>query len=338
MKVVVSNCTLTARIVPMMSERWLIIGGAGYVGAHIADLFVANGKQVFVIDSLAGGSNNRVSHLKKKYGPSLTFIPADIRDKKKMRDLITEINPNGIILTAALKSVSESFEKKEEYMAVNYHAVSHVIEIALEVKVKKLFFSSSAAVYGSLQQEIPVCEGDMTNPISPYGQSKLDAEKLVSSYLEAPENNGTSFRYFNVVGAERKELSDNSMSNLIPIVFNKINREEPIVIYGKDHPTRDGTCVRDYIDVRDIARAHLMSANCESKLPFVMNLGSERGVTVLELVTEVFRKMNKDLVVEFSEPRNGDPSQLVSNSGLIRKQLGFACHYAITDSIDSLLW
>jgi UDP-glucose 4-epimerase len=332
-----SKWFLKVRIVSMVIERWLIIGGAGYIGAHIADLFLSNNKEVFIVDSLIGGSTNRISYLRKIHGTSLTFIQADIRDKQKMREIVTKVLPTGVILTAALKSVDESFKKSDEYFEVNHHAVSDLIEIVSENNIKKLFFSSSAAVYGSPQKETSVRERDTTKPISPYGQSKLLAECLVQSYLELPENNGTCFRYFNVVGTRIKELADNSMSNLIPIVFNKIRNQEDIKIFGKNYQTKDGTCVRDYIDVRDIARAHLISANCDSKLPYVMNLGSERGVTVLEIVSEICRVMKIDLEVEFCDPREGDPPQLVSNSELISKELGFSCEYTITDSIESLL-
>jgi len=321
----------------MRQESWLIIGGAGYVGAHIADLFLTNNKKVVIADSLVNGSQSRITYLNQRHDYSIPFFKSDIRDAASMYNLITEIQPTGIILTAALKSVSESFDKPDEYMNVNHISVSHIISAAVANNVSKIFFSSSAAVYGSPNQVTPLQESDSTNPISPYGLSKLKAEKEIQKFLNLPGKNGACFRYFNVVGTAQKELADYSGSNLVPIVLNQIKNKKKTVIYGRDYPTEDGTCIRDYIDVRDIAAAHLISANHDSKLPSVMNLGSENGKSVLEVVKQVYVSHGLEMQIEFRERRFGDPTQIVSDSRLIKKELGHTNNFSIEESIESLV-
>lgn len=320
----------------MAQESWLIIGGAGYVGAHIGDCFLDNEKTIVIVDSFRNGLKSRIDYLSGKYKTSIPFIECDIREREKLDRVIFDLKPTGIIHTAALKSVSDSFKNQEEYVAVNVSATSHIIEAAIKYDIQKFFFSSSAAVYGSPIHLNPVDEKDSTEPISPYGLSKLQAEKIVDRFAKMEGRIGTSLRYFNVVGTAHQNMEDNSSSNLIPIVISQIKSHTKPKIFGTNYPTKDGTCVRDYIDVRDIAYAHLLAVNTDSELPRVMNVGSGIGVSVNEVLKLIYSANKLEVDAEVCERRNGDPAQLVSNSNLIHKTLGFIPKFGLQKSIEGL--
>jgi UDP-glucose 4-epimerase len=179
----------------------------------------------------------------------------------KKENAIREHKIDGIVHTAALKAVGESMEKPDEYFEVNLTATNELIDIAKRNNVKKFIFSSTAAVYGSPDSMDPCKEDGPKAPISPYGDSKYQAESKVTAFINTPGNHGTSLRFFNVVGTAAPELLDNSVENLVPIVLGKLNKGAAPEIFGTDYPTKDGTCIRDYVDVRDIARAHLAAAD-----------------------------------------------------------------------------
>ena len=255
----------------MTQEIWLLTGGAGYIGAHIADEFIRAGKTVVIYDSLYQGLEHRIQYLRTKHNIDIPLIKADIRDYNELEGVIRTYKIDGIVHTAALKAVGESMEKPDEYFEVNLHATTKMLELVSRHNIKNFIFSSTAAVYGAPDHSNPIKEDDPKNPISPYGASKLAAEGEVNKFLAIPGNHGTSLRFFNVVGTAAPELMDNSVENLVPIVINKLKAGQPPVIYGTDYPTLDGTCVRDYVDVRDIARAHLAAADAQGKIPTVMN-------------------------------------------------------------------
>jgi UDP-glucose 4-epimerase len=247
------------------TQTWLLTGGAGYIGSHVADEFLASGKDVVIYDSLYQGLESRIEYLRKKYKKEIPLIIADIRDTSKFNEVLATYKPYGIVHTAALKAVGESMEKPDEYFEVNLHATTKMLALAAQHNIHYFIFSSTAAVYGAPDHSNPIKEDDPKNPISPYGASKLAAESEVNKFLTTPGNHGTSLRFFNVVGTAAPELIDNSVENLVPIVINKLKAGQPPVIYGTDYPTPDGTCVRDYVDVRDIARAHLAAADFEGR-------------------------------------------------------------------------
>ena len=318
-------------------QKWLITGGAGYIGAHVADAFLADGKDVVIYDSLYQGLESRIDYLRKKHGKEIPLIVADIRDTVKFEEVLAEYAPHGIIHTAALKAVGESMEKPDEYFEVNFNATSKILELLTKHEIKNFIFSSTAAVYGSPDQSNPIKEDDPKNPISPYGASKLAAEEKVDEFLAMPSNHGTSLRFFNVVGAAAPELIDNSFENLVPIVINKLKAGEAPVIYGTDYPTPDGTCIRDYVDVRDVAVAHLLSANAGKDLPLVMNVGTGKGASVrevIELIGATFGQENLQLIA--SERRAGDSGFLCAEVTLIKGALGFRAGHALSDSAGSL--
>lgn len=321
----------------MSKQKWLITGGAGYIGIHIADLFIEAGKDVVLLDSLYQGLESRVDYIRSKHGIEIPLEVIDIRDYAKVDALIAAGNFTGIIHTAALKAVGESMEKPDEYQEVNYTATVELLESAKRHGVKRFIFSSTAAVYGSPDSMDPCREDGPTAPISPYGSSKLLAEGKVTDFISIPGNHGSSLRFFNVVGSSNKALLDNSVENLVPIVINKIKAGQAPVIYGHDYPTTDGTCVRDYVDVRDIAAAHLAAADATQALPATMNIGTGNGASVREIVKFVIDGMGRSDVRPIdADRRAGDPAFLCADVSLAKSAMGFTSQYSLKASIESL--
>jgi UDP-glucose 4-epimerase len=180
----------------MQRETWLLTGGAGYIGTHIADEFIRAGKSVVIYDSLYQGLESRIVYLRTHHGVEIPFIKADIRDYNEIENVIRTHKIDGIVHTAALKAVGESMEKSDEYFQVNLEATNELIEIAKRNGVKKFIFSSTAAVYGSPDSMDPCREDGPTAPISPYGSSKLMAENKVTEFISIPGNHGSSLRFF----------------------------------------------------------------------------------------------------------------------------------------------
>ena len=318
-------------------QTWLITGGAGYIGAHIADEFLANGKEVIVYDSLYQGLESRVNFLCKKYKKNIPLIVADIRDTRTLRHTIKQYEPQGIVHTAALKAVGESMENPDQYFEVNFQATATLLKIISAYRIKNFIFSSTAAVYGASHHTELISEGDTKRPISPYGASKLAAEEEVKKFLALPGNRGTSLRFFNVIGTGAPELSDNSIENLVPIVINKLRDGQPPVIYGTDYSTADGTCVRDYIDVRDIARAHRLTGDSFSTLPDALNVGTGRGKSVREVIKLVSTSAGfTDVQAIESDRRPGDSAFLCADVSLIKKAIGFSSKFPFEISVQSL--
>jgi UDP-glucose 4-epimerase len=318
-------------------QKWLITGGAGYIGTHIADLFIESGKDVVLLDSLYQGLESRVAYLRAKHGIYIPLEVIDVRDYAKVDALIAAGGFTGIVHTAALKAVGESMEKPDEYLDVNYTATVELLEIAKRHGVKRFIFSSTAAVYGSPDTMVPCREDGPTAPISPYGSSKLLAEAKVTEFISTPGNHGSSLRFFNVVGSANKALLDNSVENLVPIVINRVKSGQAPVINGHDYPTVDGTCVRDYVDVRDIAAAHLAAADGTTALPPTINIGTGNGASVREIVKFVLDSMGRSDVTPIdTDRRAGDPAFLCADVSLARTAMGFTSRYSLKESVESL--
>jgi UDP-glucose 4-epimerase len=320
-------------------QVWLITGGAGYIGSHIADEFIRAGKSILIYDSLYQGLQSRIKFLEDKHQVEIPFIEADILDYKRLDKTIKKHNVGGIVHTAGLKAVSESMKKASQYFEVNLYATIELLNLAEINGVRNFIFSSTAAVYGS-PDSMELCkENGPVAPISPYGDSKYQAEAYVEKFVCKPENRGTSLRFFNVIGSGGSpELLDNSIENLIPIVMNKMKSGELPMIYGIDYPTFDGTCIRDYVDVRDVAKAHLVAADSTNVLPTKINIGTGRGVSVRQIIDQVLLRLNKTNtpIIETGR-RAGDPAFLCADVKLAKTALNFEALYSLEESIKSIL-
>jgi UDP-glucose 4-epimerase len=316
----------------------MVTGGAGYVGSHITEALVRAGMSVVVYDSLANGLESRIDFLRGKYDCDIPMVIADIQSLSKIEDAFREFKPYGVIHTAALKSVSESIRLPEKYMEVNFKGTQNILDAMSKLDIRNIIFSSTAAVYGLPQSQEMIREIDDTSPISPYGISKLLGENAVGKFLSVSKNRGTSLRFFNVVGRGSIELTDNSKDNLVPILLNRLSNNQPIEIFGTDYKTPDGTCVRDYVDVRDVASAHLSVALNLDRVPEAINIGTGKGVSVREMV-ELLIKMSEKSEISVIDRgrRTGDPDFICASTHLAQNVLNFNCEYSLPDSIRTVL-
>lgn len=303
----------------------------------MADEFLANGKDVVIYDSLYRGLESRIEFLQKKHHREIPLVVADIRDADAFDIALQTYKPTGIIHTAALKSVGESMDKSDQYYEVNCQATKKILELTQKHMIKNFIFSSTAAVYGTPNHSNPIKEDEPKKPISPYGASKLAAESAVADFLQLPDSHGTSLRFFNVVGTAAPELLDNSIENLVPIVINSLKANKSPVIFGTDYSTLDGTCIRDYVDVRDIARSHLAAADSAARLPLAMNVGTGRGASVREVIDLVCGAAGRHGVVAAeADRRAGDSASLCADISLIKSAIGFIAKYSLEASTRSL--
>lgn len=311
--------------------KWLITGGAGYIGSHVTQAIVDSGDSAVVFDSLISGTADRVNE----------FAPVeigDIHDLDKVKTILIKYKIDGIIHLAAKKSVEESMRIPKEYEYVNYLGTQNLLNAAKDCGVGAFLFSSSAAVYGN-PNSMFVDEQSPTLPISPYGKTKLSAEKAVEAFVEGGILRASSLRYFNVAGAGSKKMSDTSKSNLIPIVLDAIARNQQPQIFGNEYPTKDGTCIRDYVHVQDVANAHVVigKALFTHELPRCFNIGTGIGYSVQEVMEALIRESNSNLQPAIVGARTGDPASLVANVSLVKKALNFTAKRNLIDIVRSTI-
>jgi UDP-glucose 4-epimerase len=306
--------------------KWLITGGAGYIGSHVMHELLERDEQVVILDSMVKGRRSRIPKDVKLY-------ENDLRDNETLSKILALEKFDGVFHLAALKSVPESFLQEDLYFEVNTNATISLFDLAEKFRIRKMIFSSTAAVYsasgGSLKSET-----DLPEPTNPYGKSKLTAENSFSKYLTNGIFEGTSLRYFNVIGSSGGEFKDTDGDNLVPKVITQIKKNVRPTIYGSDYKTSDGTCVRDYVDVRDIARAHVQSA-LASNLPNCINIGTGKGNTVLEVVKLICESLEVPCVPEYMQRRNGDVESIVADISLASEFLSYSPKYSLRDSILS---
>jgi UDP-glucose 4-epimerase len=295
---------------------WLITGGAGYIGSHVVHHFFNAGLEIVVFDNESTGVRERVSG-------KATFINGDIRDINALRDVFSSIQIEGVVHLAALKSVAESILKPDLYFDVNVNGTRNLMKIAAENRIERLLFSSSAAVYGNSKSGI-VSEGSELTPLSPYGHTKLIGEQIVMDFSRSTGAKTSSLRYFNVAGSESQLLADQSVSNLIPIVIDQIRKKNTPQIFGMDYQTPDGSCVRDYIHVSDVALAHYLVAMKLSDLDFpnILNIGTGLGISVKEVVVKCLEIMQSKQGFSIENRRVGDPASLSADVTLFQKTFG----------------
>ncbi|MDP3035858.1 MAG: UDP-glucose 4-epimerase GalE [Methanobacteriaceae archaeon] len=313
----------------------LIVGGAGYIGSHVNKVLHENGEETLVLDNLSYGHEEFV-----KWGE---FVKGDLSDTELLKNIFKKYSIEVVMHFAAFTCVGESVEDPQKYYMNNLKNTLNLLAVMKEFKVNKFIFSSTCAVYGE-PEKLPLSEDHPLNPMSPYGSSKLMVEKILEDYSQAYDLRYVSLRYFNAAGADpSSEIGEwhNPETHLIPIILDAASgRRESVSIYGTDYPTPDGTCIRDYIHVLDLAQAHykaLKYLNNENKSQ-VFNLGNGNGFSVKEVIqTGQIVTGNQIKVIE-DEPRPGDPPILVGSSEKARELLGWNPQWTNLQDIISTAW
>ncbi|WP_069812326.1 UDP-glucose 4-epimerase GalE [Streptomyces sp. TP-A0874] len=312
---------------------WLITGGAGYIGAHVARSMAEAGEGVVVLDDLSTGIPERLP-------PSLPLVSGSTLDRPLLDRVLSEHSVTGVVHLAAKKQVGESVEQPLRYYRENLYGLTVLLDAVVAAGVRRFVFSSSAAVYGMPDVDL-VSEDTPCVPMSPYGETKLAGEWLVRAAGRAHGLATVCLRYFNVAGAARPELFDTGVSNIIPMFFDRITRGVAPQIFGDDYPTPDGTCIRDYIHVADLATAHLAAARhlaAPGRGPgdLTVNAGTGRGVSVREvadLVAEATGRTGPP--PEVVGRRAGDPARVVASARLIGEELGWTARKDVRAMVES---
>lgn len=303
----------------------LVCGGAGYIGSHTVYKLIEQGKDVVIIDNLQSGHMGAVH-------PKAKFYKGDIRDAAILDKIFTENKIQSIVHFAANSLVGESMIKPLLYFNNNVYGMQILLESMVKHDIKNIVFSSTAAVYGE-PKKIPILEDDETNPTNTYGETKLTMEKMMKWCNKAYGINYVALRYFNAAGS----LGDgtigedhNPESHLIPLILQvPLGKREAITVFGSDYPTPDGTCLRDYIHVLDLADAHIKAVEYleSGKGSNVFNLGNGVGFSVKEMIVAAEEATGQDIKVVIGERRAGDPAQLIASSDKARQLLGWVPQY-----------
>ncbi|WP_152191533.1 UDP-glucose 4-epimerase GalE [Georgenia satyanarayanai] len=308
----------------------MVTGGAGYIGAHVVRLLLERGEDVVVVDDLSTGRADRVGEA--------TLVELDVAagDAQQRLELVmSEREVDGVIHFAARKQVGESVQRPAWYYQQNVTGLANVLAAMETVGARRLIFSSSAAVYGMPDVEV-VTEDTAPQPINPYGETKLVGEWLIADAERAWGLRSASLRYFNVAGAGWPDLGDPAVLNLVPMVLDRLAEGRRPTIFGDDYPTPDGTCVRDYIHVLDLAHAHLAALDQlgqgEERL---FNVGTGQGASVAEVIAAIGRASGLDVTADVAERRAGDPPRLVASADRIGAVLGWKARHGLDDIIAS---
>ena len=311
----------------------LITGGAGYIGGTVSRLLLEAGNDVTVYDNLCHSKRSAVA-------PGVEFVEGDVGDGELLQRTLKSGRFDGVMHFAALIEAGESMQRPEIYFRNNTASTLTLLESMLSTGHDRLVFSSTAACYGE-PESIPILEDAKLQPTNPYGESKLLVEQMLGWFNRIHNLRYASLRYFNVAGAiEGYGEAHEPESHLIPLILDvALGRRASIKIFGQDYPTKDGTCVRDYIHVRDLAQAHLLALGAlNEKSKLIYNIGNGQGFTVLEVIDAVRRVTGKTIAVEECERRAGDPAVLVASSEKIKRELGWKPQFAELDAIVASAW
>ena len=313
----------------------LVVGGAGYIGSHACKAIAAAGMRPVVYDSLIYGHRDFV-----QWGP---FEAGDILDRERLDVVLAKYRPQAVMHFAALAYVGESITRPDMYYRNNVSGTLNLLDAMREADISTIVFSSTCATYGSPVTQ-PITEETAQTPISPYGASKLMVERILSDYGEAYGLEWAALRYFNAAGADvDAQIGEwhDPETHLIPLVLDAASgRREDVTIFGNDYDTPDGTCVRDYIHVVDLADAHLMAINylLDGGKSAAFNLGNGIGFSVREVVAAVERVTGCVVPVKIGARRPGDPARLVSDASRARQVLGWRPKFADLASIVGSAW
>lgn len=313
----------------------LVTGGAGYIGSHTVAELLAKGEEVVVVDNLQTGHRQAVL--------GGTFYQADIRDSEALSEIFKKHEIEAVIHFAANSLVGESVEKPLAYYDNNVYGSQKLMETMIQHGVKKIVFSSTAAVYGE-PERVPIDEHDRTNPTNPYGDTKLAMEKMFRWGDAAYGLKSISLRYFNAAGAHPDGLigeDHHPETHLIPVILQvPLGKREFISVFGDDYPTEDGTCIRDYIHVMDLANAHYLALQRlrEKEESGVYNLGNGQGFSVRQVIDVARRVTGHPIPDRVSPRRPGDPAVLVASSERAQKELGWKPQYADLEKIVDSAW
>ncbi|MFF9122894.1 UDP-glucose 4-epimerase GalE [Streptomyces sp. NPDC014889] len=313
---------------------WLITGGAGYIGAHVVHAMTEAGERAVVYDDLSTGIAERVPQ-------GVPLVVGSTLDGDRVARVLAEHQVTGVVHLAAKKQVGESVEQPLRYYRQNVEGLRVLLEAVTAAGVGAFVFSSSAAVYGmphAERDDALVTEETPCVPMSPYGETKLAGEWLVRATGRAAGLSTASLRYFNVAGAASPELADIGVFNLIPMVFERLTEGMPPLIFGDDYPTPDGTCVRDYIHVADLAEAHVAAARALRSSPgrdLTLNIGRGEGVSVREMIDTINAVTGYDSVPTVAPRRRGDPARVVASADRITAELGWKARRDLSDMIST---
>ncbi|MFE9679880.1 UDP-glucose 4-epimerase GalE [Streptomyces sp. NPDC006285] len=310
---------------------WLITGGAGYIGAHVARAMAGAGERVLALDDLSAGVSARLPD-------GIPLFQGSSLDGELLKRVLAEHAVTGVVHLAARKQVGESVDRPTRYYQENVGGLATLLDAVAEAGVERFVFSSSAAVYGNPDVDL-ITEDTPCAPLSPYGETKLAGEWLVRAAGRAHGIRTVCLRYFNVAGAAAPELADTGVFNVVPMVFDRLTRDESPRIFGDDHPTPDGTCVRDYIHVADLAEAHLAAArrlaSTDAPGDLTVNIGRGEGVSVRELVT-LIGEVTGDTRPVLVEPRRpGDAPRAVASAALAAEELGWSARRGVREMVES---
>jgi UDP-glucose 4-epimerase len=309
----------------------LVTGGAGYIGGHVVSTLRARGDEVVVADDLSSGVAARI--------PGVPLVQLDLAADSAVETLSAACEAHdvdSVIHLAARKRVAESVERPEWYYHQNLGGLANVLAASRAVAMKRIVFSSSAAVYASSSR--PVSESDAVVPSNPYGETKLAGEQLVAAFAAATGGRAVSLRYFNVAGAADEALADREADNLVPMVFDAIGQGQSPRIFGDDYGTPDGTCVRDYIHVADLAEAHVAALDDlagDGAAHSIYNVGTGRGSSVREMIELALSLSGSTLSPRVEARRAGDPASVVADPSRIREALGWSARFTISEIMRS---
>ncbi|MGC4937296.1 UDP-glucose 4-epimerase GalE [Kribbella sp. DT2] len=313
----------------MKRQTWLLTGGAGYIGAHVADAMSRAGRDVVVVDDLSTGRPERVPG-------DVELVACSVLDTTALAEVMTRRRIAGVIHLAAKKAVDESVDRPLHYYHQNVHGTASVLQAMSMAGVRRMLFSSSAAVYG-VPPGGPVTESTPTAPINPYGATKLICEWLVRDAAPALGLSWISLRYFNVCGAGTPSLGDPGVTNLLQLTLQALAQGVSPKVFGQDHYTADGTCVRDYIHVSDLADAHLAAADHlerqDARTSY--NVGCGRGSSVLEVLSAAERITGIRVPYEVTAARPVDPANVVADPARIHQDLDWEAKHDLDSMVRS---